>query len=97
MPAELPSKPLSPRATVQDFLDAVAKCLGIDLPPGICAESDISSDVGLDSLQAFEFMVIIDELSGRQNSSLDTIPEAMTIGDAYGYVMTAVRSVAHDR
>lgn len=62
----------------------VAEALDVELasPPG--ATDDLFGDCGLDSLQAFQLLVLLEDMADIARPPLE-IPEIYTLGDAYAY------------
>jgi acyl carrier protein len=53
-------------------------------PQGINVESGLYDDWGLDSLQAFELIIMSEQLAGLAVPPAE-IPDMYSAGDAYGY------------
>lgn len=70
--------------TLPGFARRVAELLGVLVDVSVDPEASLFDDWGLDSLQAFQLIVIIESLAGALVPPTD-IPEMFTVQDAYGY------------
>jgi acyl carrier protein len=79
--------------TTEAFASALAEVLRIDHGGRLGPEVDLFDDWGIDSLQAFEMLIVIEAMSGALFPPAE-IPAVFTIGDAFGYYEGLSRSVA---
>ena len=70
--------------TYADFTVKVGQLLGILLPDPPAPGTSLYDDLGLDSFQAFELVIVIETLADNLVPP-DTVPELYTLGDAFGY------------
>jgi acyl carrier protein len=62
-------------------------------PRELTAASGLYDEVGLDSVDAVEVVLKIEELAGSHEPSID-LPQLLTLGDAYDYYVDVVRSTS---
>lgn len=65
------------------FSERIAELIGIDVQPPLNPYDGLYTDLGLDSLQAFELIIIIETLADAV--PLDDVPELYTMQDAFEY------------
>jgi len=70
--------------TFDDFSSRVIDTLQVDQPPAVTPYSDLYNELGLDSFQAFQLIVVIEALAGAEVPPPD-LPEMYTMGDAFRY------------
>jgi acyl carrier protein len=66
------------------FVTRLSLHLRVDFPDGAGRDTSLYEDLGLDSLQAFELLIIIEGLAEAMVAPLD-IPALYTLGDAFAY------------
>lgn len=74
----------------ETFARRIASLLGVDIPDDSSRYLGLY-DLGLDSLQAFELLVITEALAGP-TVVLEEVPELCTMDDAYQYYASLVVS-----
>jgi acyl carrier protein len=70
------------------FVAAVVRELDIDPPLQPTPTTDLYDDLGLDSLQAMELLLLVEEWAGRRNAT-EALPVLFTLGDAYTWYVGA--------
>jgi acyl carrier protein len=68
----------------EDFSERVLDALQIPAPPMLGLEADLYDEVGLDSFQAFQLIVVVESLAGADVPP-PQLPEMFTMGDAFRY------------
>jgi acyl carrier protein len=71
---------------IEDFGAALAGLLRLDGENRFGREVGLFDDWGLDSLQAFEMIVVIESMAGCVVPPAE-LPELLTVGDAYTYYL----------
>lgn len=71
-----------PRVTLVELISSVLAELSLDCPPDVSATTRLGLDLGLDSLQIYELMILVEERRGRSNRMSD-VPICETAGDVY--------------
>ena len=66
-----------------DFVVRVGNLLDIDFPAVVNPFADLYDELGLDSLQAYQLIVIVESLADAVPP--DDIPELYTMQDAFAY------------
>jgi acyl carrier protein len=79
-----------------EFAEALSTALEISFPDDATSESGMFSDIGLDSLQAFEMIIFI-EAKANLMVPPDDLPMIFTLGDAYEYYLMAIDLAAAER
>jgi acyl carrier protein len=70
--------------------------LDVDDPrTSITPTTGLYDDVGLDSFQAFELLIVIETAAGLDVPPAD-LPVILTMGDAYSYYQQSVAMSAHE-
>jgi acyl carrier protein len=72
-----------------EFAAELAGMLRLDGAASFDVDAGLFADWGLDSLQAFEMIIIIESMAGCLVPPAE-IPELLTVGDAYGYYRALV-------
>jgi acyl carrier protein len=75
--------------TLESFARELATLLRLDVGDKFDPEAGLFDDWGLDSLQAFEMIIIVESMAGCLVPPA-VIPELLTVGDAYGYYLALV-------
>ena len=70
--------------TFDDYCSQLLQQLHVPAPPNLRPEVTLEEELGIDSLQTLEILVVSEELAGLKNPSA-RVPAILTIGDAYGY------------
>lgn len=78
-------------STIEAFGHKVAALLDIEPPVHISPYDGLFDDWGLDSLQAFQLIIIIEGIA-EVAVPPPSIPEIFTVGDAYDYYRSLVNS-----
>lgn len=73
-------------ATLEDFSERICALLGIDVVGVANPHDSIFDSWGLDSLQAFQMLIIIESLANVSVPPL-AIPAIFTVQDAYDYYL----------
>ena len=72
---------------LSDFAREVASLLALPDDVDVREGASLYDDWGVDSLQAFQMIVIVESMAGVLVPP-EHIPELFTVGDAYGYFCT---------
>ena len=89
-----PAPDAAPVLGFERFAAAVLDELDIEVGFPVAATTDLYDEIGLDSLQAMELLLVVEGWSGRTDH-LDDLPVVFTMGDAYAhYLAVAVGSQA---
>lgn len=70
--------------TFGQFVDRLRVHLRLDLPDTVRRDDSLYEQLGLDSIQAFELMVVTEASAGSVIPPA-TFPELYSVGDAYAY------------
>jgi acyl carrier protein len=70
--------------TMTAYVALMSELLSIELPIDLSSEMSIFDDWGLDSLQAFELIILTEDLAGLVVPPAQ-IPPIYTVGDAFIY------------
>lgn len=68
----------------ENFVQRLRQNISADLPESLSPNDGLYDELGLDSFQAFELLIIVESLAGSLVPPVD-IPELYTVGDAYAY------------
>lgn len=71
-------------ASANDFGHRVAELLNVETPDEVNPYDSLYEDWGLDSLQAFELIIIVESLAGSLVPPA-SVPEIFTVQDAFDY------------
>lgn len=71
-------------SSIEDFSQQLAQFLKISLDGPVNAYDSVYDDWGIDSLQAFQMIIIIESLAGADVPPPE-VPEIFTVQDAYDY------------
>lgn len=66
------------------YCGKILEMLDIPAQPGLTRESTLEEDLGIDSLQLLEMVIISEQLAGRADPSAH-VPAISTLGDVYAY------------
>ena len=66
------------------FVERLQALLRVTFPDPVDRSDGLYDDLGLDSFQAFELLIIIEGLAGSMVPPVE-IPELYTLADAYAY------------
>jgi acyl carrier protein len=77
------------KSSVEEFGAALARLLRLEREDRFSHEVGLFDDWGLDSLQAFEMVIIVESMAGCLVPPA-VIPELLTVGDAYDYYRALV-------
>lgn len=72
-----------------DFARHLAQALRVDPGPHIAEATDLFEEWMLDSLQAFEMILVVETMADVALPP-PTIPEIFTVGDAYRYLVSLI-------
>lgn len=67
-----------------EFVLRISKLLRIELPENMSRYDSIYDELGLDSFQAFELLIIVEGLAEAMVPPVD-VPEIFTMDDAFAY------------
>lgn len=70
--------------TFDQFVERIATLLKLDLPEQVGPDASLYDDVGIDSFEAFQLLIVIEGLAECLVPPLE-FPELYTLGDAYAY------------
>lgn len=68
----------------KDFAGRLLTMLDVELPAKLTRDADLYADLGLDSLQAFQLVLLIESLTGVVVPP-ETVPALYSLGDAFDY------------
>lgn len=77
---------------VDDFVRTVAEELDLDSPQALTPATDLVLELGLDSFQVFELVMVIEVLAGCDDPPADP-PEIRTFQDAFEHYERLCASV----
>lgn len=78
--------------TIDSFAGRVSELLGVELGGRVNPYDSLYDDWGLDSLQAFQLIIVIEAIADVLVPPLET-PELLTVQDAYGYYRSLLPTV----
>lgn len=91
----MPSAKRQPEALdFSTYCDRILPLLGVELEEPR-AELDLYDEVGLDSFQALELVLLSEQLAGLYAAVMD-IPIILSLGDAYGYYTACFEAKSSD-
>lgn len=70
--------------TFELFVARISAMLRVAIPPGVAPGTGLYDDLGLDSFQAFELLIVIESLAEVTLPPMD-LPQLFTLGDAFEY------------
>ena len=70
--------------TFEQFLARAAALLRIEWPAGTTRYDNLYEDLGLDSFQVFELLIIVEGLAESMVPPVE-VPDLVTLDDAFGY------------
>ena len=79
--------------TFEEYACHVLSQMEVDLGTTPRPTDDLYSGIGLDSMQAFELILITEEVAGGRVAAGE-VPPLSTFGDAFNYYRTVVRSAS---
>jgi acyl carrier protein len=71
-----------------EYLAAITQSIYLDIDEQASPEADFEA-VGIDSLQAFELILLTEEMTGQIAPPVE-MPQLFTLGDAYRYYVTCL-------
>ena len=72
----------------EEYVARVTEFLDVPAPTTLDRDSGLYEDLGIDSLQAFELLIITEQLAGL-SALPPSIPAIYTLGDAYDYYVAS--------
>jgi acyl carrier protein len=79
--------------SIEDFVTRIGELISIEVPPSWTPYDELYNGWGLDSLQAFSLIVVIEAISDTVVPP-EEIPELYTPADAYDYYCDLVSAAA---
>jgi acyl carrier protein len=67
-----------------DFVDQLRSILSAEIPPSVTQYDSLYDELGFDSFQAFELLIVVESLAGNLVPP-EQLPELYTLGDAHAY------------
>jgi acyl carrier protein len=77
--------------TIDEFCMRVLDGIGIDYSPPIDTSADLYAELGVDSLQSFQLIVLVEALAGCDSPPVE-LPHILTLSDAFVYFISLCNS-----
>lgn len=68
----------------REFVDELRSALTTDLPESVTPYDGLYDDLGFDSFQAFELLIVVEGIAGNVVPPAE-VPELYTLGDVHAY------------
>lgn len=82
----------SVQLSFEQFADRLCSGLATPVEVGdVTAESGLFDELGIDSLSAFELLLLVEDLAGITQAPAE-LPEINTVGDAYAHYLELCRA-----
>ena len=78
--------------TIDDLVSKLGELTSFDMPQGVNPYDSLLDDLGIDSIQVYELIVLVEVLAGCDVPP-PAIPEVRTLADAYDYYWTCKRAL----